>query len=185
MATESLWSRYVVAFSSPVTCDKRRPNSLRKVIERWPITPLVSMATSVNVCGCAGSDARNHIRKFGCALLGVIPTTHRLLSWGKRIYAVAAMSSTSLLTVELTHEIINPAIWWGQSHSIAIMDNYSMHHVQEVKQLFKDAGILLFFLLPYSPDMKPIEKTFRFIKTYLRKHAELLQAIPNLIRRCN
>ena len=32
-----------------------------------------------------GSDARNSLRKFGYALQGVTPTTHRLLSRGKRI----------------------------------------------------------------------------------------------------
>ncbi len=65
--------------------------------------------------------------------------------------------------------------------SVAVMDNCSVHHVQEVKQLFKDAGILLFFLPPYSPDMNPIEETFSFVKTYLRAHDELLQAIHNPI----
>lgn len=43
-------------------------------------------------------------------------------------------------------------------NSIAVLDNYSIHHVREVTELFRDAGILVLFLPPYSPDMMPIEK---------------------------
>ena len=31
-------------------------------------------------------------------------------------------------------------------------ENCSIHHVQKVIQLFRDAGILVLFLPPYSPD---------------------------------
>ena len=60
------------------------------------------------------------------------------------------------------------------SKSIAILDNCSIHHVPEVVQLFEDAGILVIFLPPYSPDYNPIEETFSYIKYYLKQH-ELLQ----------
>lgn len=145
-----------------------------------------------------GSDARNRIRKFGYALRGVTPTTHRKLTRGKRINAVAAIASTGLLTVNLTDETVTGEKFFNfvrgslipnmlpfngiNPHSVAIMDNCSVHHMQEVKQLFKDAGVLLFFLPPYSPDLNPIEETFSFVKTYLRRHDELLQAIPNPIQ---
>ena len=39
--------------------------------------------------------------------------------------------------------------------SVVIMDNCSIHHVDYVGQLFHDAGILLQFLPPYSPDINP------------------------------
>ena len=44
--------------------------------------------------------------------------------------------------------------------SIVIMDNCSIHHVAEVKRMFMDSGIAVFFLPPYSPDYNPIEETF-------------------------
>ena len=34
----------------------------------------------------------------------------------------------------------------------------SVHHVAEVASLLVDAGILLMYLLPYSPDLNPIEE---------------------------
>ena len=60
--------------------------------------------------------------------------------------------------------------------SIAVLDNCSIHHVDEVKKLFEDAGILLLFLPPYSPNLNPIEQTFSSVKYYLRDHDELMQS---------
>ena len=64
------------------------------------------------------------------------------------------------------------------SQSIAVMDNCAIHYVQEVKQLFRDSGILLFFFTPYSPDLNPIIKeAYTYVKTYLHNHDELLQSL--------
>ena len=58
-----------------------------------------------------------------------------------------------------------------------------MHHTAEVKQAFNDAGILVFYLPPYSPDLNPIEEAFSYIKYYLKDHDEVLQSVkdPKLI----
>ena len=64
--------------------------------------------------------------------------------------------------------------------SVAILDNLSVHHVQEVLDLFHQAGILILFLPPYSPDLNPIEEAFSYVKSYLRKHTHLLQTVPNI-----
>lgn len=61
--------------------------------------------------------------------------------------------------------------------SILVMDNCSIHHVAEVKELFQEAGIVLLFLPPYSPDLNPVEEAFSYVKNYPRKYDELLQAI--------
>ena len=52
-------------------------------------------------------------------------------------------------------------------NSILIMDNCSIHHVAEMKELIEDAGILLIFMSPYSPDYNPIEELFSYPKYYL------------------
>ena len=57
------------------------------------------------------------------------------------------------------------------------MDSCSVHHVNEVREVLRQAGILALFLPPYSPDLNPLEEAFSYIKQYLRKHDELLQAI--------
>ena len=63
--------------------------------------------------------------------------------------------------------------------SIAIMDNLAVHRVAEILALFCDMGILVLFLPPYSPDLNPLEECFSFVKSYLKRHTELLQVIPD------
>ena len=45
--------------------------------------------------------------------------------------------------------------------------------------LFREAGIVVIFLPPYSPDLNPIEFAFSYVKSYLRGHDEVLQAISD------
>lgn len=52
---------------------------------------------------------------------------------------------------------------------VVVMDNLRSHHVQEVKQIFDNAGIRFLYLPPYSPDLNPIEKMWSKIKAILRK----------------
>ncbi len=62
------------------------------------------------------------------------------------------------------------------AHSIVIMDNCSVHHIAEVRDLLQQAGILVLFLPPYSPDFNPAEEAFSYVKGYLKKHDQLLQS---------
>ena len=59
--------------------------------------------------------------------------------------------------------------------SVLIMDNCSIHHIQEVKDILLQAGILLLYLPPYSPDLNPAEELFSYVKYYLKSHDEILQ----------
>ena len=59
------------------------------------------------------------------------------------------------------------------------MDNCSIHHVAEVKDLIEDGGILVLFLPPYSPDYNPIEELFSYLKYYLKEHEDLIQVIAS------
>ena len=63
--------------------------------------------------------------------------------------------------------------------SVTVMDNCSIHHTQAITDLFDEAGIAVIFLPPYSPDFNPIEFAFSHVKSYLRCHDMLLQAIED------
>lgn len=65
------------------------------------------------------------------------------------------------------------------SHSVIVLDNASVHHVHDVTDILANAGVIALFLPPYSPDLNPIEEAFSFVKQYLRRHDELLQALPD------
>lgn len=142
-----------------------------------------------------GSDARSHIRKFGYSLHGQAPIYHRLLVRGQRVSAIAAISTDGLLDVELTTGSVNADKFEDfvrgsvipnmhpfdgtSTKSIAILDNCKIHHAQGVKDLFEDAGIILIYLPPYSPDYNPIEEAFSSVKYYLKDHDELLQSVDD------
>ena len=141
-----------------------------------------------------GADKRTHIRKYGYALRGMTPTCRRLLVRGNRTNAIVAMSSVGVVAAELTSSTVNGDTFFdfirgsllplmqpfdGSSlHSVLVMDNCSIH-ISEVKDLLQQAGVILLFLLPYSPDLNPIEEAFSFVKGYLRKHDQLLQVVQD------
>ncbi|MGL5837269.1 MAG: IS630 family transposase [Sphingorhabdus sp.] len=56
--------------------------------------------------------------------------------------------------------------------SIVVVDNLGSHKGRRVRKLLKAAGIRIFFLPPYSPDLNPIEEMFSKLKRLLRKANE-------------
>ena len=64
----------------------------------------------------------------------------------------------------------------GQNrNSIVLMDNCSIHHLEDIKQLINSVGALLLFLPPYSPDLNPIEQCFSKVKYFLKSHEAIAQ----------
>jgi transposase len=78
----------------------------------------------------------------------------------------------TLIPNMLPYDGLNPT-------SIVVMDNCSIHHVSEVQCLLEDAGIVVIYLPPYSPDFNPIETAFSYVKQYLKKHDDVLAAFNN------
>ena len=88
---------------------------------------------------------------------------------GQRI-SIAAICTDGLLALETTSNSVNGEMFFdfvcgellpemlpfdgSNPKSIIIMCNCSIHHVQQVADLFHVAGILVLYLLPYSPDYK-------------------------------
>ena len=52
---------------------------------------------------------------------------------------------------------------------VIIMNNTSIHKSRRVRELIEKAGYYLVYLLPYSPDLNPIENYLVVMKTYIRK----------------
>ena len=142
-----------------------------------------------------GSDGRDQIRKFGYALRGEPPVYHRFLVRGTRISAVTAMCTEGVVDYHLTTGTVNSHSFFdfvrgqlipnmqpfpGDRSVLIIRDNCSVHHSEEVKDLVTDAGILLLYLPPYSPDYNPIEELFSYAKYYLKEHDEVAQALGDV-----
>ena len=128
-----------------------------------------------------GSDRRNTIRRHGYSLQGKPLVSHELLVRGERISAIAFMSMLNCKTVkhsvngETFYDFIQTALLphlmtfnGTNPHSVVIMDNCSIHHVDAVIRMIHEVGALVHFLPPYSPDYNPIEEAFSKMKTYLR-----------------
>lgn len=140
-----------------------------------------------------GADHRDHIRRYGYALRGMTPEYTRPFGRGRRFNAMAGISTVGVVAVEMTASSVNTDIFFDfvrgslipnmqqfsgtNPRSVVVMDNLSVHHTDEVVELFTQAGIPIFFLPPYSPDMNPAEECFSYVKAYLRKHDSLLQFV--------
>ena len=140
-----------------------------------------------------GSDLKEMLRRYGYALRGERAVCNCLQVRGQRVSAIAAISTDGFLGADFTTGSVNRETFYDfvrgtlipemlhfdgfNSKSIAIMDNCSIHHVQEVSDLFNDAGIMLMYLPPYSPDMNPIELAFSYVKGYLKKHEDIIHVV--------
>ncbi len=60
---------------------------------------------------------------------------------------------------------------------VVIMDNAAFHKSQETKQLIEAAGCRVFFLLPYSPDLNPIERVWANLKKKVQRVLERIRGI--------
>jgi len=63
-------------------------------------------------------------------------------------------------------DVLLPSLKKG---SVLIMDNWTVHHGEEVKELVHDFGCELLYLPTYSPDFNPIEHLFAKVKTFIKK----------------
>ena len=53
-------------------------------------------------------------------------------------------------------------------NSIVVMDNCSIHHIQETIKMINEVGALVVFLPPNSPDYNPIEEAFSKVMSLLK-----------------
>jgi transposase len=50
------------------------------------------------------------------------------------------------------------------------MDNASIHHTAHIKQMFRDAGVKLVYLPPYSPNFSPIEEFLAELNAFIKRN---------------
>ena len=139
-----------------------------------------------------GCDRRHSIRKYGYSIRGLPLSDHRLLVRGIRYTAIPVMSMKGIHDVYLHQGTMNGDYFakfvksclfpilqpfnWLNPHSVVILDNASIHHVQQVKDMIEtQAGSRLVYLPPYSPDLNPAEGVFSQIKNIIKRNDKLFQ----------
>lgn len=79
---------------------------------------------------------------------------------------MAAISVDGVIAADFTHDSMNADFFYEFARvslipkllpksKVSSHNGQLFHHVDFVEQLFHNAGILLLFLLPYSPDINP------------------------------
>lgn len=66
------------------------------------------------------------------------------------------------------NQVLVPNLWKG---ACVVMDNFSSHKVNGIKEAIECAGANLIYLPPYSPDFSPIENCWSKLKEFLHSQA--------------
>jgi hypothetical protein len=120
-----------------------------------------------------------------------MPRTHGYASRGQRCFGthdwgakgrtnvIGALCAGILLTVSLFSSSINTAIFTAwliedllpklPPKSVIVMDNATFHKGAAMQQAVAQAGHVLLYLPPYSPDLNPIEHKWAQVKSIRRK----------------
>ena len=131
-----------------------------------------------------GSDKRNCMKQHGYSLRGKPLVSHKLLVRGERVSAIAIMSVNGILDCKTVKQTVNGDVFYNfvqanllphlmpfdgrNPHSVVILDNCAIHHVEGIVDMIQEVGALVIFLPPYSPDYNPIEEAFSDVKQRLR-----------------
>lgn len=96
-----------------------------------------------------------------------------------RVNAIGAITDFKLFNVCLFDSYINSDIFYAwltkellpntPKQSVIVLDNASFHKRNDMIKVIKDAGHLLEYLPPYSPDLNPIEKKWAQAKSIKRQ----------------
>ena len=122
-----------------------------------------------------GSGRRSSIRSYGYSLRGMRACNQQLRIAGKRINAIGIMSCAGVEDVYVTEENVDGDVFEDfvqttllpllmpfngvNSHSVVIMDNASIHHMEKITEMIEGVGALVRFLPPYSPDLNTVMST--------------------------
>lgn len=112
----------------------------------------------------------------------------RPVSKGKRISMVSALTTTGMkasfnyegtmtgvVFLYFLQHFLCPLLSEGD---YVVLDNASIHKVDDVKRRIEETGAKVIYLPPYSPELNPIELAWNKMKTSIRKQrARTIEAL--------
>ena len=136
-----------------------------------------------------GCDRRDRYRKFAYGMKGKTPIKQRNLFRGEHVSAIVAMTNKGVLDFNTVtggvsaetfdHLVITALLPHLQPfngvnpRSVVVLDNASIHHASDMLPYVRNAGCLVYFLPPYSPDLNPIGCLFSKVKSVLKANDEV------------
>lgn len=131
----------------------------------------------------SGCDKRVGYRRTGWSPEGVTPVQVARFRRGERYQILPAYAQDGLVYAKVYEGTTDGSVFenyirglllhcgeWPQPKSVLVMDNASFHHRPNVKKMCDNAGVILVYASPYSPDLNPIEEFFAELKTFVKKH---------------
>jgi transposase len=140
----------------------------------------------------SGCDKLIGFRKTGWSPFGVTPVQIAKLHRGQRYQILPAYSQDGILlsrvfqgTTEreifedFIEQLLPHCSRWPEPKSVIVIDNASFHRTERVERLCYKAGVKLIYLVPYSPDLNPIEEFFAELKAFIKKNWETFENSPD------
>ncbi len=135
---------------------------------------------SIDESGC---DNLIGFRRTAWSPLGVTPVQVTQLHRDQRYQILPAYTQDGILFSRVyqgstdsenfesfIEELLQHCGRWPQPRSVLIMDNASFHRTDQIREMCDEAGVILLYLPPYSPDLNPIEELFAELKAFIKRN---------------
>ena len=157
-------------------------NTWQGIQKTWDSDQLVFLDES-------GANERTGDQKYEWSPIGLICAQSKPVKRSERWSILPALTIDGYLdyiihqgaiTADLFMEFVEERVLpycspYPGPRSVLILDNASIHKNPRLRQLCDEAGVLLKFLPPYSPDYNPIEATFKDLKTWIKRNYKLAE----------
>jgi transposase len=130
----------------------------------------------------SGCDKRIGFRRTGWSPLGVAPVEiaqfycdlrHQILPAytqdGVLFLKVFQGSTDGAVFKDFVEQLLHHCRPYPEQNSVLIIDNALFYRGERVEQMCREAGVKLLYLLPYLPDLNPIEEFFAELKAFIKK----------------
>ena len=90
--------------------------------------------------------------------------------------------TSELFKAFVEHKVLPNCTPYLGPRLIIILDNASVYKLKRLQELCDQAGVILEFLLPYSPDLNPIKATFKDLKAWIKRNHVLAVSFESFDR---
>ena len=160
----------------------------RKLRVHWLAVALHMPAEHLICLDESASNRRTGTRRFGWSRCGAIARSNSSADRGERWSICPALTINGYLPGALVTD--GPILqehftdWVASTvlphatrgRSIIVMDNHSIHQDPRLVELCEEAGVIIEWLPPYSPDYNPIKLSFNELKAWVRRHSDMAWA---------
>jgi hypothetical protein len=139
----------------------------------------------------SGTDKRGGFRRTGWSPLGVTPVQVARFQRELRYQILPAYTQDGVLFSRVFQGTIDGSVFeefieqalhfcgpYPAPYSVLVMDNAAIHRSERIEQMYREAGVKLLYLPPYSPDLNPIEEFFAELKAFIKRYWGIYEESP-------